>query len=334
MVEKLSPGVGADIGTMNIVSARKTLKGVETRRIRDAFLELPVEAKKMLKLTGVGYVERPNEILILGDAALETANIFGREARRPLASGMISSREGDALEILALLIKSVLGDPRVEKEHCYFSVPAAPMDQTDRDVIYHRGILERIVRDCGYTPTAANEAMGIIYSETAKEGFSGIGISFGSGMVNVALALNTIEALSFSVARGGDWIDHGAATSIGSTQARLCYLKEKGIDLMAPKGREEEALTFYYRSMVEYVLDQIALQFGNIAHKFSAPKPIPMIVSGGTSKAGGFLDFFNMVFDRKRKKFPIEISEVRAAVDPLNAVAQGLLVQALQEYAE
>ena len=100
MVEKLSPGVGADIGTMNIVSARKTLKGVETRRIRDAFLELPVEAKKMLKLTGVGYVERPNEILILGDAALETANIFGREARRPLASGMISSREGDALEIL------------------------------------------------------------------------------------------------------------------------------------------------------------------------------------------------------------------------------------------
>ena len=103
---------------------------------------------------------------------------------------------------------------------------------------------------------------------------------------------------------------------------------------MAPKGREEEALVFYYRSMVEYVLDQIALQFGNIAHKFSAPKPIPMIVSGGTSKAGGFLDFFNMVFDRKRKKFPIEISEVRAAVDPLNAVAQGLLVQALQEYAE
>lgn len=334
MAEKIKQehfGVGADIGTGNIVSARKTGTGVETRRVRDAFLELPLDAKKMLKLANVSYVERGDELLILGDAAMDTANIFGREARRPLSAGLVSSSDIDAMEILALLIKNVLGDPQKPGEHCYFSVPAAPVDRPGQDVIYHRGVLEKIVRECGYTPTAGNEAMAIIYAETAKENFSGIGLSFGAGMTNVALAMNTIEGLSFSVGRGGDWIDSGAAKSIGSTASRICAIKEKGVDLNAPVGRDQEAITFYYRNLIEYAIDQIALQFMSIQGKFSLPRPVPIIVSGGTSKAGGFLDLFKAVFEKKRKKFPIEVSEVRGASDPLNAVANGLLIQAMQE---
>ena len=120
-------GVGLDVGTMNLVSARKTDKGIETRRMRDAFLDLPPESKKMLKLSGVSYVDRGDEILILGDAALDTANIFGREARRPLSGGLVSSTETDSLEVLGLLVRNVLGEPAEEGEHCYFSVPAAPI---------------------------------------------------------------------------------------------------------------------------------------------------------------------------------------------------------------
>lgn len=324
-------GCGLDVGTGNIVSARKTGDGVQHRRVRDAFLELPSDAKKMLKLANVSYVERADELLILGDPAMDTANIFGREARRPLSAGLVSSSDIDAMEILALLIKNVLGEPSKPGEHCYFSVPAAPVDRPGQDVIYHRGVLEKIVRECGYTPTAGNEAMAIIYAETAKENFSGIGLSFGAGMTNVALAMNTIEGLSFSVGRGGDWVDQGAAKSIGSTSSRICAIKEKGVDLNAPVGRDQEAITFYYKNLIEYAIDQIALQFMSIQGKFSLPRPVPIIVSGGTSKAGGFLDLFKAVFEKKRKKFPIEVSEVRAATDPLNAVANGLLIQAMQE---
>ena len=323
-------GVGCDLGTMNIVAARKVGDKVETKRIRDAFLELPGDSKKMLKLGGVSYVERGDELLILGDAALDTANIFGRDVRRPLSAGLVSSSDIDAMEVLGLLVKNVLGAPKADKEVCYFSVPAAPVDRPGQDVIYHQGVLTKIVQECGYTPVAGNEAMAILYSETAKEGFSGVGISFGSGMTNVALALNTIEALSFSVARGGDWIDAGAAKSIGGTQSRLCAIKEKGVDLNAPQGREQEAITFYYRNLIEYTIDQIILQFAAIRGRFAFPKPVPLVVSGGTSKAGGFLDLFKQVFDKKRKKFPIEVSEIRPATDPMNAVANGLLIQALQ----
>ena len=325
-------GIGLDVGTMNLVSARRTETGIVTKRMRDAFLDLPVNAKKMLKLSAVDYVEREDDVLILGDAALETANIFGKEARRPLVSGLISPSEIDSLEVLGLLVRHVLGKPVVENEYCYFSVPAAPIDQPNRDVVYHRSVFEKIVRECGYTPVASNEAMSIIYSEAAKDGFSGIAFSFGSGMTNVALAVNTIEGLSFSVARGGDWIDSGVAMSIGSTQARVCAIKEKGIDLNSPVGREQEAIAYYYKAIIEYALDQVAMRFKAIQDQFALPKPIPIIVSGGTSLAGGFMPFFQKVFEEKRKRFPIEISEIRQAGDPMNAVAQGLLVQAVQEY--
>lgn len=334
MADKKSPvlGVGLDIGTMNLVSARRTGRGVETRRMRDAFLDLDGEAKKMLKLSGVNYVERDDELIVVGDAALEMANVFGREARRPLSAGLISAGEMDALDVLGILVQNVLGEPKEEDEVCYFSVPAAPVDDPTRDVVYHQGVFERIVSECGYDAEPGNEAMAIIFSETAKEGFSGLAISFGSGMCNVALAMNTIEAMSFSVGRGGDWIDAGAAKAVGATRSRMTAIKEKGLDLMNPTTREEEALVLYYKNLIEYCIKHVRQEFKKIEGKFDLPKPVPIIISGGTSLAGNFVEFFTEVFEKKRKRFPFEISEIRHASDPLNAVARGLLLQANQEY--
>lgn len=333
MAEKsISKGVSLDPGTMNVVSARRTPKGVTFSRMRDAFLDLDISAKKMLKLGGVNFIERDDKIIIVGDAALETANIFGREPRRPLKAGLISPSEMDALEILGLIIKHVLGDPVEPGEICCLCVPASPVDAPDLDVVYHQGVLERIVSECGFTPLSSNEAMAIVFSETAKEGFSGLVFSFGSGMTNVALALNTIEGLSFSVQGGGDSIDLGAAKAVGSTSARMCAIKEAGFNLMAPVGREQEALSMYYKSLIDNCLKHVVLEFKKIEGKFALPKPIPIVVAGGTSLAGGFLEFFKECFEKRRKKFPIEISEIRQAADPLNAVAQGLLLQAIQEY--
>jgi hypothetical protein len=288
----------------------------------------------MLKLSGVDFIERENEILIIGDAALETANVFGQEARRPLSQGLISAGEIDAIEVLGILIKHVLGEPSEENEVCYFSVPAAPVDDLTRDVVYHQGVFERIVSECGYDAVASNEAMAIIFSECAKEGFSGLSISFGAGMCNIALAVNTIEGLCFSVARGGDWIDAGAARATGSTRSKIVTVKESGIDLMNPKSREEEAIAVYYKSLIEYCLKHVANEFKKISGKFSLPKAIPLVISGGTSKAGGFVEFFQQVFEKQRKRFPIEVSEIRHAKDPLNAVALGLCIQAQTEYEE
>jgi len=118
------------------------------------------------------------------------------------------------------------------------------------------------------------------------------------------------------------------------TQAQMCALKESGIDLVKHETQPEEALALYYKAMIEFALDQVAAHFAQKAGQYTFPQPIPIIVSGGSSQAGSFLAFFEKVWKKKRKRFPIKISEVRAAKDPLNAVAFGMLVQSMQEYEE
>ena len=326
-------GVGLDVGTMTILSARQQGSKVITNRIRDAFIDLDAANKKSLRLSQVDYIEKGDQLLVIGDSALNMANLFKREVRRPLSRGIISAGELDAQQVLSLLVGHVLGKPLAEGEHCYFSVPAAPIDDTVQDVIYHTEIFKKIISEYGFTPHPMNEAMAIVYSQCAESNFSGICASFGAGMINVALAYQTIMGLSFALGKGGDWVDAQSAKAVGSTSSRMCSIKERGVDLAAPKGRDEEALVLYIRSLIRYCLDNIATQFKKVQATLDLPDPIPFIVSGGTSKAGGFMTLFSEEFEAiKKKGFPIQISEIRHARDPMTAVAEGLLVLATEEH--
>lgn len=319
-------GVGLDCGTMNFVSARKSGKKVETKRVRDAFIDLPAEHKRMLKISGTAFAEVDGKLIVVGDDALNTANLLNREARRPLQGGLVSAGELDAQTIIALMMKQILGKPIKDGEKCCYSIPAAAVDVQGSDITYHAAILGKIVTELGYSAEAVNEALAIVYSECASENFCGLGISYGSGMTNVSLAYNAMSALEFSVGRGGDWIDNGAARAVGSTKAKMCALKESGIDITAPKDRNEEAIALFVQTHIDYTIDTIISQFVRVKSELLVPKPIPIIVSGGTSLAGGFLDKFKERFEQKRDRFPIQISEIRPAVDPMTAVATGLLV--------
>ena len=325
--------VGLDIGTMNIVAARQDNGEVEIKRIRDAFLDLPSQAKKVLRLSGASFMQRDDDILLLGDRALEMAIIFGREVRRPLSQGLVSPSELDSLEVLGYLIQEVLGEAQ-DGELCFFSVPAAPIDNPQKDVIYHKGVFHRIVSECGYDAVSSNEAMAIVFAEAVQENFSALAFSFGSGMTNIALAFNGIEGMVFSVERGGDWIDAGSARSLGSPQSRLCHIKESGINLLSPQNRDEEALVFYYKELINYVLDWVQKEFMRRQLHNVVTRPVPIILSGGTSLAKNFEMLFKKEYSRRRKRFPLQISEVRSASDPLNAVAKGLLIQAKNEEEE
>jgi hypothetical protein len=335
------PGVGLDIGTMNLVSARHGDGGkVITKRIRDAFLDIEKDDEKRLKLSKTDYIEFGENFLIVGDSALTFANLFKREARRPLSRGVIAAGELDAQAVLKRLLFEALSDGGEitdgEGEHCYYSVPAVPIDDPDQDVVYHTEIFRKILTELGYTPHPMNESMAIIYSQCVDENFSGLAVSLGAGMCNIALAVQGIKGLEFSVARCGDWVDTHAAKATGKTASQMCSIKEKGgFDLANPQkgNREQEAISLYIRALIRYCLENIAAQFRKVQNSVTLPGPIPFVISGGTSLANGFLEVFMDEFDRVKKRgFPIEISEVRAARDPMTAVAEGMLVLAEQEY--
>ena len=326
-------GRGLDIGTMNLVASKETETGIEYTRMRDAFIAVPLKAKKMMKLSDVDYIEMGDHLLIVGDNALEMSVFLGEgfPLKRPLQDGLIAPGELDSVDVLTFMLKQILGAPQQPGEYCYYSVPANPIDM-NRDIVYHEGVFAKILTQLGYEPVSGNEAEAIVFAECEKDDFSGIGISFGSGMTNVCLALKAMSCMQFSIARGGDWIDSGSATSLGRLQSHMTEIKEAGVDLMNPIGREQEALVFYYKKLISYAIEGIAKQFLLSGNSFGLNQELPIIISGGTSKALNFVPFFKEVFERKRNRFPIKISEIRHASDPLNSVSKGLLIQSRQEY--
>ena len=321
-------GVGLDCGTMNFVSARKPGNTIGTKRVRDAFLDLDPDKKRMLKLAQTSYVELGDRLLVIGDAAMECANLFNVEARRPMSGGIMNAGEVDAQQVISLMMKEVLGEPSVPNEKCCYSVPAPALDVKGSDVTYHRMVLGKILGELGYTAEPSNEAMAIIFSECVAQNFSGIGISYGSGMTNVCLAFNAMPALEFSIGKGGDWIDDGAGRAVSVTKAKMCAIKESGIDITNPADREQEAIGFFIESLIDDTLKGIINHFHQVKKEILVPKAIPIIVSGGTSKAGGFLEKFKQRFDKLQGDFPIPINEIRHAADPMTAVATGLLMLA------
>lgn len=342
---------GLDIGTCYLVSARKDPSNpeadVKIKSIRDAFLDVEKDPStlNMLKMSNVSYIDEGDNLYIIGEPALSIANLLKREARRPLSKGIIAPGESDAEKILVILLKNILGKPAVDGEVVYYSVPAAPIDR-DVDTVYHERIFQKIIESLGFRAhqlsdpgktTATNEATAIVYSNGQEDNFSALSSSFGAGMVNTALVYQTMPGMMFSLSNSGDYIDQSAAKAVGTTATRIMSVKERGVDLLDPsKGdskyeREREAIVVYYRNLIRQVIDGIKKEFKKGQSTIELPDELPWIISGGTSKAINFLEFFKKEFDKVKDGFPIGIKEIRMAKDPLNDVAKGLLIAALND---
>lgn len=330
--------IGLDIGTCYIVSATKKddNSNIEIKSIRNAFLDIEADppVMNMLKMSNISYIQEKDNVYIVGEPALNIANLLKREVKRPLSQGVISAGERDAEKMLAILLKEVIGSPKYEDETVYYSVPAKSIDK-EMDVVYHESMFKKIIESFGFKAQAMNEASAIVYANCAKEGFTALASSFGAGMVNTALVYQTMVGMAFSVSRGGDYIDSSAARAVGSTATKLMSIKEKGIDLLNqeigdPKQlREREAIIIYYKNLIHYVIEHIKKEFRKSDSKIELPESIPWIISGGTTKAKNFLEFFKKEFEKEKENFPINISEIRMANDVLNDVAKGLLIASL-----
>lgn len=325
-------GRGLDIGTVNLVAAEHDEKGqISLRKQRNVFLDVPGDpyTRNMLTRLKVPYVVHNQTLYVLGDAAFELANVLNRRTRRPMKDGLISPREMEALPVMKLLIHNLLGDvPQGAQGVCYYSVPAEPVD-AEANVVYHREIFDAVLRTMGYDPRPMVEGHAVVFAGLGEEDFTGIGISCGGGMFNVCVSYKSMPCISFSTSRAGDWIDQNAARVLGIRPERATMIKEKGLDLMAPKNRNEEAFVIYYRNLIQYTLSRIAEEFHNSEGLPTFPDAISIVCAGGTSMATGFVPLFKK--ELERTTFPLKIRDVRLADDPLHAVARGALLAALSE---
>ena len=323
---------GLDIGTMNIVLSRSDRSDYQITR--NVFLPVKEDEISISDLSDINYIKsEEGNIYIIGEDAFRFANIFSKEVSRPMEKGLISPKEVNAIDVLTMIVKNIIGKTKKLDIYCSYSIPSQAIDE-GRSVIYHERVFGKILGSLGINNSPVNEAAAIIYSECANEKFSGIGISFGAGMCNIALMYKGVEAAKFSTSRSGDYIDRSVAESLNIIANRVTSVKERLLDLTIDpyqdkkNGRIIEALQFYYDAMINYTIKKMVEEF-NKNIDIDVEDSLPIIVSGGTSLPNGFIELFRSVFSKY--SFPIKISEIRRASNPMTAVARGLLIKTLSD---
>ncbi len=323
--------LGLDVGTSRIVLARGAGDGYQFESQLNAFVSVPFSrmTEMALEREQIPFAQRGGEIVVHGNEAERFADLLSVETRRPMTRGILNPSEGESLAVIRGIIESLAGDVRNGVNRICFSVPAAPIGG-DENITFHEAALRHLLGEMGYGVRSINEGLAVIYSELEDTNFTGIGISCGGGLCNVSVAYLSMPALSFSIPKAGDFIDSSAAAATGDLANRIRIAKETSFHLNGHfADKLHQVLTVYYEDVIRTMVSSLKECLGGNRRLPRFGKAIPLVLSGGTALPAGFRERFEKILGES--DFPVAISEVRLAKDPLNATAKGALIAGLVE---
>jgi hypothetical protein len=323
--------IGLDIGTSRIVIAESSsVKDARTQL--NAFVAVPCSemAENVLKHKSMVYERNCKNLYVYGNDSDFFASFLNVEARRPMRDGLLNPQEEMSQHIMQLIIQRLVPRGR-GKELLYFSVPGKG-EGVNGKLVYHEAVLRSFLQSLGYNARSINEGQAVVFSELQDENFTGIGISFGGGMCNVSVSFMSMPMITFSIPKGGDYIDRNVSEVMGennSTKVRI--EKEESLDLSRqPKDDVARALHIYYEDVMQTLIDRLRAEFKASSKLPKIDRAMPIVLAGGTARPAGFQQKFEQML-RAGGDFPIEISDVRMAKDPMTATAHGCYIAALSE---
>jgi hypothetical protein len=330
-----TPAIGLDVGTSRIVAASQHGDEFQFKTQLNAFVEVPWSkmTEASLKREGVPYVvvgdNLQKTIIVPGNESSRFADLLQMESRRPMNRGVLNPSEPQNAIMLKQLIENLLEGERRPGLPVYYSVPAAPLG-AEENLTYHDASIAQILRELDCEPTPINEGLAVVFSELEETNYSGVGISFGGGLVNVCLSYLAVPVVTFSVAKAGDYIDASTATVTGELTTRIRLAKEEDFQISGQiSDKLHQVINVYYDEVIRAVVSGLKEAFSNSRNIPKMGKPVPMVLSGGTAMPRGFRDRFEKLL--RESEFPLPLSEIRMASTPLNSTAKGALVAALAE---
>jgi nucleoid DNA-binding protein len=324
--------LGLDVGTSRLVLASGTASHIKSKAELNAFITVPYSkfTENILKQNKVTYQLNGGQALqVYGDEAERFANVFNTEVRRPMYNGTLNPQEEYSLPVMQAIIQQLVRKTK-HGENLRFSVPGALREGGSADLVYHEAMLKNMLSGLGYNAKGINEGLAVVFAELERENFSGIGISCGGGMCNVCLGFMSLPVMTFATSKAGDYIDRSVASVVGEIPTRIRVIKEESLDLTrSPQNKHESALHVYYDDVILSLVESLRSALAEAKNMPRIDKPIPIVLSGGTAKPKGFLDKFRKAIERDG--FPLEISEIRLAQEPLTATARGCLIAAMYD---
>ena len=322
--------IGLDVGTSRIVTARQAGPEFKYETQLNAFVTIPYSkmTENMLRKEMVPHSVEQNQIVVHGDESERFAALLDKDIRRPMLRGLLNPDEPDSVRLIREITASLAGKAEKGQKVC-FTVPAAPAG-AEENLTYHETTIQQVLTELGYKTKSINEGLAVVYGELESSNYTGIGISCGGGLCNVCMAYLSVPVISFSIPKAGDFIDSSAASVTGERADRMRVVKEQSFSINGHfTDKLQQVLGVYYDDMIQALVGGLRNAFQSARNLPKMSKPIPLVLSGGTAMPKGFRDRFEKTLHES--DFPIALSEIRMASDPLTTSAKGALIAALSD---
>jgi hypothetical protein len=327
--EKKNPALGLDVGTSRLVVAQRVDQEFHYQTQLNAFVTIPYSrlTEGALRKEGSPHTVEEGEIVVHGNEAARFADLLGVETRRPMLNGLLNPNEPEGLSLMRQIVLALTGENKKDGRKVCFSIPAPPLGYS-ANLTYHEATLRQLLNELGYEAKSINEGLAVIYGELESTNYTGIGVSCGGGLCNVCLAYMSVPVLSFSVPKGGDFVDTSAASVTGELANRIRITKEDTFHFNGHYADKlHQVLSVYYEDMILSIVNGLKDALSASKNVPKLGRDLPLILSGGSTLPPGFRDRFEKIL--RQTDLPIKISEIRMAGDPLYSTAKGALVSAL-----
>jgi hypothetical protein len=316
--------IGFDVGTYKLTCAKRgTGDEIRYKTQTNQFATLPIGGGHFDTFfrSNSPLIERENVAYLIGDTIVDTEF----EIKRPLVEGILNQQEFNSYKILQTICHNLINKPN-EKETVYYSVPGKTVNRFI-DVNLQKDILLDVFRSYkveGKTivPHHINKGLAIVFAELGLSQRTGIGISFGAGLINFCYSVFGAEVNSFSVADAGDWIDQQVSKATNTPLIHVRKAKHN-IDLTVPPINEiDKLIHLHYQLMIDNFVSILKKETISI----NSSQPVDIVVVGGTSSPNGFVELIRNTILKMKLTFPV--GNVYRPDDYLYTVARGCLVAA------
>ena len=250
-------------------------------------------AESLLEREGVFHEVFDGELVVTGNDAQRFAEVFHVETRRPMLRGVLNPQEPHSLPVMRSIITRLVGkagETPGARSSSAFRLRASTAIQA---IAYHEASIQQILKQLGFDAQPIQEGLAVVFGEMAASNYTGIGISCGSGLCNVCLAVLSVPVINFAIPKAGDFIDMQAAAVTGELATRMRVQKELNFVVNGLSGdRVQNALTVYYDDVIQTLANTLRSTISSTQRLPKLDQSVPIVLSGGTTIPKGFLKRF------------------------------------------
>lgn len=304
--------IGLDLGSRQFRSMRAMDGQLMTRCCPAVFVHLSDTPghRRLLDQSSTRYASCGDQLIIVGDAAVEWSAMLNLTLSPLLRSGRIPSSDPVCRQLLSLVIDAVLPKPDETATLCCMTVPGR--GSNDRTSNHDADFFQQLVALRGYRPKLLTSTQALALADLNESSFTGIVISIGQA---------TCE---FGVVHCGREINRHVVTNGLESFEGAPLLGETHIshDPAAVASNVEREYQRFFRDVVS----DARSAFEQDRTLRTLPQPLTVACAGAVTSAGPFRALFQRVWNESN--WPVATRPIRVGNNPQLAVVRGCLIQA------